>query len=82
VRVGQVSNPEIPSNPSESPPAIQQDGRDYIASDQTTDTLTSARKESQRALLKHGDQIEIDGVGSDGEAFVSDDVSRRDEADI
>jgi hypothetical protein len=38
------------------------------------------RKESQRALLKNGDNIKVNRVGSDagdGESFVSDDLRGR-----
>jgi hypothetical protein len=83
VGVGLVLNPKFQLNLSESPNTTQQNGRDYIASDQTTDTLTYMRKESQKAVLKNRDKIKVYGVGSDardGETFVSADVSRSDEA--
>jgi hypothetical protein len=83
VGVGLVSNPGFQLKLSQSPAAEQHNGRHYIASAQTADTVTYRCKERQRALLKNRDKIKVDAVGSDakdGQTFVSDDVSRRDEA--
>jgi hypothetical protein len=76
-----ISTPEFQLNFSES--QRQRDGKDYIVGAQTTHTSTPMRQQSQKGLLNICDEIKVDGVGyyaGNAETFVSDNVSRRDEA--
>jgi hypothetical protein len=83
VGVGLVARLEVESNLIGSLTTRRKDGKNNTVGAETTETLISMRKESQRALLKYCDKIKLNGLGADvrdGDTFISDDVRRSDEA--
>jgi hypothetical protein len=81
VGVGLISNPKFQLNFSESQrlPNV----KDYTVGAQTTHALMPMQQQNQKQLLNICDEIKVDGVDyytGNGEAYESDDVSRRHKA--